>query len=332
MPDVHVAQPHVLRGELLPGGLRSLRDPPAELFARGTWPGGSCVAIVGARAATAYGRAVADRLAGDLAAMGMVIVSGLARGIDAAAHEGALRVGGATVAVLPGSLDVITPPSHADLASRIAATGALVAEWGSGVHVTRGLFLRRNRLIAGLARATVVVEAAERSGALSTAAIANQLGRPVLAVPGDIDRPSSRGCHALLRAGARLCEGAQDVLEAIGREALITPGGFPDPASPPGHAVNSPTGTPAAGEAVARRIDAAPAAGATDAAKVATVLDHEPRELDGIARRAGIGPERALAVLLELQWSGVAVTHPGPRWSSGRGARAEHAGGAAFLT
>src|SRR5207247_2274758 len=136
----------------------------------------------------------------------------------AAAHEGALGAGGITVAVLPGSLDRVTPESHAELARRIAVSGALAAEWDSGVTVRPGLFLKRNRLIAAITRATVVVEAAERSGALATAGVARRLGRPVLAVPGDVDRPSSRGCHALLRQGAQVCEGARDVLDAMGRE------------------------------------------------------------------------------------------------------------------
>src|SRR6185503_14015424 len=133
---------------------------------------------------------------------GFTVVSGLARGIDAAAHRGALDAGAGTVAVLPGGLDAIAPRHHRGLAEEIATRGGLLTEVASG-EPHPGHFIRRNRLIAALGAATLVVEAAERSGALSTAAAARRLGRPVLAVPGDVDRATSRGCHALIRAGAR---------------------------------------------------------------------------------------------------------------------------------
>jgi len=201
-----------------PRGLDDLRDPPARVWLRGAVPDlDASVAVVGARGATPYGIARAHALAGDLARLGIAVVSGLARGIDAAAHRGALEAGGVTVAVLPGGLDAITPRHHADLAETIAGRGALVTEWASGGPVARGVFVMRNRLIAALAAVTVVVEASTTSGALHTAAFARRLGRPVLAVPGDVDRPTSRGCHALLRGGARVCEDAADVLAALPR-------------------------------------------------------------------------------------------------------------------
>ncbi len=321
MPEAFAPLTLALRGAQWPEALGALADPPAELYVRGAWPSGPCVAIVGARASTEYGRTFAHRLAADLAGLGVVIVSGLARGIDAAAHLGALDAGGATIAVLPGSLDRITPPSHAELAQRIVgSSGALVAEWERDVHVTRGLFLERNRLIAGLSLATVVVEAAHRSGALATAAIARKLGRPVLAVPGDIDRPSSRGCNALLRAGALWCEGARDVLDALGPVALAPHAAARNPAN---DAIAAAAGEPRAGEAP-RVCAAAQEPMASDAARVAAILDAEPRELGAVSRRAGLTPERVLAALLELQWSGVAATHPGPRWSAGRDDGAPH--------
>jgi len=210
-----------------PRGLADLADAPARAWIRGTVPDvDACVAIVGARAATAYGTAFARALASDLARQGVTVVSGLARGIDAAAHRGALEAGGLTVAVLPSGLDTITPRHHADLARAIASHGALVTEWPAGGPVARGVFVRRNRLIAALASVTVVVEASSTSGALTTARFARRLGRPVLALPGDVDRPTSRGCHALLRGGARLCEHAGDVLallpHGVGAEARLT--------------------------------------------------------------------------------------------------------------
>src|SRR5439155_1170886 len=187
-----------------PAALLDLAHPPGVIHVRGALPpaGARAVAIVGSRAATPYGLERAGRLAADLARLGLVIVSGLARGIDAAAHRCALEAGGVTVAVLPGGLDAITPATHLGLAQRIARRGALLSEWPAAYGVRPGLFVRRNRLIAALSQATVVVEAAEKSGALSTAAVARRLGRPLLAVPGDVDRPTSRGCNALLRAGA----------------------------------------------------------------------------------------------------------------------------------
>jgi DNA processing protein len=199
-----------------PAGLRDLRDAPRVVYVRGRIPAWQrAVAVVGARAATPYGEGVARSLARDLAALGVAVVSGLARGIDAAAHLGALEAGGITVAVLPGGLDHVTPRQHAALAERIARSGALLSESAGGPPGARGVFVRRNRLIAALASATVVVEAGDQSGALSTAEFARRLSRPRLAVPGDVDRPGSRGCLALLRAGAQLCAGAADVIAAM---------------------------------------------------------------------------------------------------------------------
>jgi len=273
-----------------PPGLRDLGDPPSQIFVRGgDLPAvGQAVAIVGSRAASAYGVDQARRLAGDLARVGLVIVSGLARGIDAAAHRGALEAGGRTVAVIPSGLDAITPRHHVGLADRIAARGALLSEWAEGGPFGRGAFVQRNRLIAALAAATVVVEAAARSGALSTAAVAMRLGRPVLAVPGDVDRETARGCHALLRRGAQVCEQAADVLTAIGR------------AHPRG------------------RANVAGEAGVTPEARILVALDDIPRTVDALAAASGLGVPEALSALLALQWAGAAAAWPGQRWARGR--------------
>jgi DNA processing protein len=269
----------IARGaEGYPAPLLDLPEPPAEIHVRGALPAhGRAVAIVGARAATPYGLAFAERMAADLARLGVTIVSGLARGIDAAAHRGALEAGGVTIAVLPGGLDAITPVSHRALAQRIARRGALLSEWPAAIAPHAGLFLRRNRLIAALGQATVVVEAAEHSGALSTAAVARDLGRPLLAVPGDVDRATSRGCNALLRGGARFCECAADVMRAL------------------------PAGA------------AGPAAG--DEERLAAALGDDPRPAESLAAAAGIPIGRALAALLALEWAGAAAAHPGQRWS-----------------
>ncbi len=220
---------------------------------------------------------MADRLARDLAALGIAVVSGLARGIDAAAHEGALAAGGVTIAVLPSSLAQITPPQHAGLARRITERGALVTEVAEGGPFGRGAFVKRNRIIAALAGVTVVVEAGVLSGALRTAEAAQALGRPVLAVPGDVDRPTAQGTLALLRGGVRPCGDAGDVMAALA-------GAFPAPA---------PT------DAVGR---------------LSAALDGVPRSLDELARAAGIPATQASAMLLRLEWSGVAVSAPGGRW------------------
>src|SRR5204863_422589 len=177
---------------------------PPTVYVRGEIPRReSVVAIVGSRAATPYGTRVAGDLARDLSLLGFAIVSGLARGIDAAAHRGALEANGRTVAVLAGGLDHVTPRHHVQLAEEIASSGGLISEWSAGPPAQPGMFVRRNRLIAALAAAVVVVEAGEQSGALSTAAAARRLERPLFAVPGDIDRPQSRGCLMLLRGVAQ---------------------------------------------------------------------------------------------------------------------------------
>jgi DNA processing protein len=272
-----------------PAGLRDLSDPPERIYLRGSdlpaVPG--AVAIVGSRAASAYGVDQARRLASDLARMGFVIVSGLARGIDAAAHRGALEAGGRTVAVIPAGLDAITPRHHRPLAEEIAALGTLLSEWPHGDPKGLGVFVQRNRLIAALAAATVVVEAASRSGALSTAASAHRLGRAVLAVPGDVDRETARGCHALLRRGAGLCEQAADVLDAIGRRTPKAP----------------------------RESASDHAAVRTPEARVLAALDPVPRTVEALAAAAGLGVAETLAALLALRWAGAALARPGQRWT-----------------
>ena len=200
--------------------LRAIHDPPPGLFLRGEADAElllrPAVAIVGARACSAYGRQVARSLGRDLAAAGLVVVSGLARGVDAEAHRGALEAAGSTVAVLGCGIDRDYPAAHRDLARQVAATGLLVSEYPPGVEPAPWRFPARNRIVAGLCAATVVVEARERSGALITADFALEEGREVLAVPGEITSALSAGSNALLRLGATPLTCAQDVLEAYG--------------------------------------------------------------------------------------------------------------------
>jgi DNA processing protein len=203
--------------------LAAIHDPPPQLFLRGTAEAEvlsrPAVALVGARSCSSYGRSVARSLARDVAAAGLVVVSGMARGIDGEAHRGALDAGGVTVAVLGCGVDRDYPAAHAELARRICETGGLViSEYEAGVEPAPWRFPARNRIIAGLCRATVVIEARERSGALITADFALEEGREVLAVPGEITSTLSAGTNALLRLGATPVTGAADVLEAYGLE------------------------------------------------------------------------------------------------------------------
>ncbi|CAN5756007.1 hypothetical protein BH20ACT14_BH20ACT14_13420 [soil metagenome] len=200
-----------------PGLLAAIHDPPPALFVRGC---GSdevlmqpAVAVVGARACSAYGRSVARSLGRELAAAGLVVISGMARGIDGEVHRGALEAAGVTVAVLGCGIDRDYPAAHADLARRICERGLIVSEYEPGIEPAPWRFPARNRIIAGLCEATVVVEARERSGALITADFALEEGRDVLAVPGEITSALSAGTNALIRLGATPVTGAADILE-----------------------------------------------------------------------------------------------------------------------
>jgi DNA processing protein len=207
--------------------LAAIHDPPPGLFLRGA--GGAellvrtAVAIVGARACSPYGSQVARTCARELAAAGLVVISGLARGIDGEAHRGALEAGGITLAVLGCGVDRDYPASHRELAARICEHGLIVSEYAPGVEPAPWRFPARNRIVAGLARATVVVEARERSGALITADFALEQGREVFAVPGEITSSLSAGTNALLGLGATPYTSPQDVLDALGIERSPPP-------------------------------------------------------------------------------------------------------------
>jgi DNA processing protein len=201
-----------------PRVLREIHDPPGVLFVRGRIEpqDALAIAIVGTRHATPYGLQQAERLAGSLARAGLTIVSGLARGIDAAAHRGALAAGGRTLAILGSGVLNIYPPEHAALADEVAARGALLGELPPRGEPLPGTFPQRNRIISGLSLGVIVVEAGQQSGALITARLAMEQGREVFAVPGRVDSRTSHGCHRLIRDGAKLVETADDVLEELG--------------------------------------------------------------------------------------------------------------------
>ncbi len=219
-----------------PETLASIPDPPAMLFFRGGVAPGDlppCAAVIGSRRCSLYGRRVARTLAGELAAAGVAVVSGLARGIDAEAHRGALDAGGVTAAVLGSGVDVIYPAEHRGLSEKITVRGCLISEYPPGTQPARHAFPERNRLISGLSRAVVVVEAGERSGTMITVGTALDQGREVLAVPGEITCSSAVGTNRLIRDGAGIALGVSDVLLAMGLEgapmAVETPDDPDDP-------------------------------------------------------------------------------------------------------
>ncbi|OZI31966.1 DNA protecting protein DprA [Bordetella genomosp. 10] len=341
-PDHHLL---CLADAAYPRALLDVGDPPPLLYVRGdpALLARPSLAIVGARNATPDGCDNAHAFARHLAAQGWCVVSGLAAGIDAAAHEGALAAGAAgaaTVAVLGTGIDVVYPLHHAALATRIAESGALVSEFPLGTPALPHHFPRRNRLVAGLARGVLVVEAASRSGSLITARLAGEYGREVFAIPGSIHSPLTRGCHALIRQGAKLVESARDIADELG-------GGKPARAHGPGmdedpeenvdenahentdpHAdsqtdQNTDASTHEAmdkGMAGAARAHALP--GRPDAALLAC-LGHDPVHRETLMLRSGLASAELDAALLRLELAGqVARRESGYFQRSRGGARA----------
>jgi len=264
-----------------PSLLAQLHDPPARLHLRGD-PDGiferPAVAVVGARSCSAYGAQVARTVARELAAAGVVVVSGMARGVDAEAHRGALEAGGTTLAVLGCGIDRDYPARHAELARRIVSGGGLVvSEYEPGVEPAPWRFPARNRVIAGLSLATVVVEARERSGALITADFALELGREVFAVPGEITAALSAGTNRLIRQGAAPLLGTDDVFAALGLEAAAAP-------------------TVELADAAARVLD---------------LLADAPRGHDELVRASGLAASAVAAALVELELAGLTAEADG---------------------
>lgn len=274
-----------------PTVLGSIHDPPPTLWIKGDgdilrMP---AVAIVGSRAASPYGLEVARRLAADVARRGLAVVSGMARGVDSAAHRGALEAGGFTIAVLGCGVDVIYPREHAALANRICARGAIVSEVAPGTPPLKHHFPKRNRIISGLALAVVVVEAAEGSGSLITADCALEQGRAVLAVPGNVLGGRNCGSHALLRDGAKLVECADDILEELPLHITGT--------SVSGCAIESKTANSASHDPVLVRM-----------------AEGDSYDLDELSALSGLDRVRLLPRLLELELSGAIARVDGGRF------------------
>lgn len=209
--------------DVYPFMLKQIYDPPVVLYMKGeVVPSDSnAVAIVGSRRPSIQGRLTAEKLALELASRGFTVASGMARGIDTASHRGALRAKGRTIGVLGSGLDVIYPPENKDLMGEISRCGAVLSEFPLGTKPNRENFPRRNRVVSGLSLGIVVVEAGEKSGSLITANFALEQGRDVFAVPGNVSLPTTRGCHRLIKEGARLVEKVEDILEELGSSDLV---------------------------------------------------------------------------------------------------------------
>ena len=278
-----------------PAWLRAIPDPPAVLYCDGRIEprDRQAVAIVGARKATPYGLQATETLARELSGAGFTIVSGLARGIDAAAHRAALEAGGRTIAVLGCGLDVNYPPEHGRLREEIAASGAVLTEFPAGTQPKPSHFPQRNRIISGLSLGVVVVEAAEDSGSLITARLALEQGREVFAVPGSIDAPLSRGPHGLLKQGAKLVETVDDVIEELlpQLDTAVAPKRRPGFSK----AAEVPNLSP-------------------EERLLLEQMTRDPLHLDDLTERSGLTPAGVAGILLGLELKGVVRQLPGQRY------------------
>jgi DNA processing protein len=283
---------HVLtqEDEEYPELLRQIYDPPIALYVKGRLTGKekNSVAMVGSRMTTHYGVEVARKLAYQLAYLGVTVVSGGARGIDTAAHQGALSGKGRTVAVLGNGINIIFPAENAELFERIAANGAVLTQFPFNRTADKQSFPIRNRIVAGMTLGTVVVEANLSSGALITANFAVEYGRQIFAVPGRIDSPRSKGCHELIKKGAKLCEGAEDILSEF--EYLF----------PPSNRAQSPNGT-----------SSLPALTLSETEKIVYETLEEESGIDEIIQRSGLPSSTVSVALLSLEMKRLVKQLPG---------------------
>ena len=278
--------------ENYPSLLRQIYDPPHVLYVKGVVSeiDNCSIAIVGTRQSTLYGRQMAQKLAGQLAASGVTVVSGGARGIDSASHEGALSSGGRTIAVLGTGIDIVYPAENTSLFQRISEGGAVVTQFPFGRKGSKYSFPIRNRIVAGMTQGTLVVEANRSSGALITANLAADYGRTVYAVPGRIDSPRSAGCHDLIKEGAQLCESAEDVLSEFAHLKAINPESVAIPMPALSHAEQS----------------------------VYSVLSHEEMLQDEIIRRSQQSAAQVSVALLQLEMKKLVTQHPGRLFARAR--------------
>lgn len=268
-----------------PESLRQIHDPPALLYVRGRLPASECFAIVGSRSATAVGLGLAQEIAEELASRGLTIVSGLARGIDSAAHRGALKASGATIAVLGCGVDYIYPPENKQLYQQILENNAIISEFPPGTRPMPGHFPGRNRIISGLSRGVLIVEAADQSGSLITGDFALEQGRELFAVPGMVRAATSCGTNRLIKQGAQVVTEAADILENL---------------------------WPKLPSAAQRQQRASLAAQLDEKSlKLYQLIDFQPKHADELGRACGLTPMEVSAILLDLELRGGVQPLPG---------------------
>lgn len=282
-----------IRDARYPPPLLEIADPPPLLFVEGDVDvlRSTQIAVVGSRSPTAGGVDLARDFSATLAARGFTITSGLALGVDAASHRGALACAGVTIAVTGTGLDRVYPRQHEQLAARIAERGALVSEFPTGTPVLRENFPRRNRIISGLSVGVLVVEAARTSGSLITARHAMEQGREVFAIPGSVHNPLARGCHALIREGAKLVEGVEDIVEEL------TP-------------IDAPAASPAT--------PSAPSSLSVEQQRLLDAIGYEPVTIDTLVGRCGLTANAVSSILLILELEGHVSSQPGGRYARRR--------------
>ncbi|MEW6378391.1 MAG: DNA-processing protein DprA [bacterium] len=269
--------------------LKEIYDPPLALYVKGSLPDdmSRSIAIVGSRRATYYGQMVTERISQELVASGFLIVSGMARGIDTIAHRSALTGGGKTIAVLGSGIDVAYPPENKNLMERIIANGAVISEFPFGTEPHKMNFPIRNRIISGIPRGVLIVEAREKSGALITANCALEQGREVFAIPGNIYSPSSRGTNQLIKQGARLVEGIEDILEELGIAPINRQAQMADSSQTPKMKLDQ------------------------EESKIYALLSYDPVPIDVIIQKSGLYPQDIHTILLTLEMKGIIKQLPG---------------------
>jgi len=266
--------------------LKKIYDPPQELFIKGNEDAlnNKCIAIVGTRAATEYGKNIARKFARELSQCGITIISGLAEGIDTEAHRGAIEGGGKTVAVFGCGIDRIFPAGNTELAEEIMKRGALISEYGPGTFAAKWTFPRRNRIISGLSLGVVIVEGGYESGAMITAKLALDEGREVFAVPGNIELEQTKGPHWLIKQGAKLTESIDDIIEEFDMKRV-------------------------AGSSDKKKIDHSQLS--SDEVRMISCLTREPQHVDRLSKECGLGPHETLGILSLLEIKGLAKQLPG---------------------
>jgi DNA processing protein len=280
-----------------PARLRMIPDPPPLLYLKGEIRSEDqkAVAVIGSRSTSDYGRRVARDLCRGLASLGFTVVSGMARGIDGAAHETSLIAGGRTIAVLGSGVDRVYPAEHDKLYQRIIENGAVISEFSIGTRPLAFNFPARNRLISGLSLGVVVVEATEKSGSLITAALALEQGREVFAVPGEVGASRSRGAHRLIRQGAKLVETVDDIIEEIAPQLVVRGG----------KAASAPRRT-------------LPQSLGVEFQTIFNLFDERPVQIDEVIERSGYSPSRVSEILLELELQGYIRQLPGKKYTAER--------------